>query len=374
MSASEVHVFGASDAVGLIRDLDVLPDGSVWALNSGEPFFVGFDSGGEVMGTHGGSGGGPEEFRMPAAFVTGGVDGEAWVFDFLRHAVIRVSRPGEWAQLPIPREAIPPGSLLGGMDIMSPTVRTARMGNELLLPRTTGSMASGLTSFRLAILGADLMALDLESGSVRVVVSLGEVLDDPSQGFVPTDGGFPLWYRLWAVCGEDRIRVYDRVRNQLRGFSRDGEELTPVSLPAAYPTEVSPREFAQVVFPLRQAEITGGVGSRLGAEDSARVLNEMIQGIRGQPRELAAYLPRYVDFRCAEDGAMWLQPVDLSIGGLDGGAKWMRIMPDGDVREVHFPERFDPMRFMSGRVWGIQRDEWDVPSVAWIALPPPLAM
>ncbi|HSM59311.1 MAG TPA: hypothetical protein VK849_00885 [Longimicrobiales bacterium] len=369
LSQSEVHVLGSSEAIALVRDLEVLPDGTVWLLNSVEPFFIGFGPNGERLTAHGESGGGPEEFRMPSAFTTRGWRGEAWVLDLVRHALIRVSQPGEWSQISLPREEMPPGSLRGGMDMMSPAVRTARIGDEVILPRTTGSMEGGLTSFRLAILGADLVALDPETGLVREIVGLGDVLDDPSEGFVATEGGFPLWYRLWAVCGGEEVRVYDRVRNQLRGFSPEGEELPPVRLPALHRTEVTPREFAQVVFPLRQAEVTGAVGSRLTSEDSVRVLSEIEQGIEGQPHELAAYLPRYVDFRCADDGVMWMQPLDLEVGGLKGGASWVRIARDGEVREVHLPERFDAMRFTPDRVWGLQRDELDVASVAWIDLP-----
>lgn len=369
VAESAVHVLGTSDAISQVRDLAVLQDGSVWALNAVEPFFVGFGPDGDLLAAHGAAGGGPEEFRMPAAFTTGGDGAEAWVLDFIRHALIRVSRPGEWAQISIPQEEIPAGSLRGGMDLMTPTVRTARLGREFVLPRTTGSLADGLTSFRMAILGADLVALEPGTGAVRTVVRLGEALDDPSEGFTATEGGFPLWYRLWATCGDDQIRVYDRARNQLRGFSAQGQELEAVQLPPLYPTEVTPRAFAGVVFPLRQAEVTGGVGSRLTAQDSLRVINEIVQGVTGQPSDLAAYLPRFVDFRCADDGTMWLQPLDLDAGGLRGGGLWYRVTPRGDVREVHFPDRFDAMRFSPNRVWGVQRNQVDVASVAWIDLP-----
>jgi len=199
-------------------------------------------------------------------------------------------------------------------------------------------------------------------------VSLGDLLDDPSAGFVATDGGFPLWYRLWAVCG-DQLRVYDRVRNQFRGFTASGEEVAAIELPPVRLTEVTPQEFARAVFPLRQAEVTGAVGTRLSAEDSVRVLNQIAQGLDGTPRQLAAYLPRYVDFRCSSDSALWLHPIDLEIGALKGGRQWLRITPDGAAREVLLPVGFDALRFTRERIWGVQRDELDVASVAWIALP-----
>jgi len=368
LSPSDVHVLGSSDVIGQVRDLEPLPDGSVWLLNSVEPFFVGLDAGGGLIAAHGAGGGGPEEFRMPAGLVAGGVDGDAWTFDFIRHAFIRVSEPDEpWSELPIPRDAIAPGTVRGGMSLLSRTVRTGRLGDEIILPWTTGTMDSGVAAYHMALLRADLAALDVRTGRVRDVVGLGDVLEDPSVGFAATDGGMPLWYRLWAVCG-DEVRVYDRVRNELRGFTRDGREVPPVELPAVRLTEVTPLQFARAVFPLRQAEVTGAVGSRLSSEDSVRVLNQMARGLKGEPQQLAAYLPRYVDFRCSDDGTLWMQPIDLELGSLRGGPLWLRITGDGEAREVHLPERFDALRFAPDRIWGIQRDELDVASVAWIGL------
>ena len=94
----------------------------------------------------------------------------------------------------------------------------------------------------------------------------------------------------------------------------------------------------------------------------------MVGTVRGQPRELASYTPRYVDFRCSDDGTMWMQPLDVDLGGLRGGRLWLRIAPDGDVREVRLPDRFDALRFSTSRVWGVYRDENDLPSVAFIPL------
>lgn len=370
LDSTDVRVLGTSESIAEVRDLEVLPDGSVWLLNSLEPFFVGFGPEGALLGIHGSEGGGPEEYRFPSSLVAGGIDGEAWVFDLRRHALVEVSEPeSAWSEMPLPRDALPPGSLMGGMDMMSPIVRTARLGDEIVLPRTTGSMDDGLFSFRLAILGADLLALDPATDSVRTVVALGDVLDDPAAGFERTDGGVPLWYRLWAACGDDRIRVHDRVRNELRTFGPDGAELEPVALPPVRLTSVTPRQFARAVFPLREAEITGAVGRELTSADSARALNEMAQSLQGTPEQLAAYLPRYVDLRCGDDGDVWMQPLDLERGGLAGGPAWLRVAPDGTTDEVHMPARFDPYRFTGGRIWGVQRDELDVASVAWIEEP-----
>lgn len=65
--------------------------------------------GGELLGSHGGAGDGPGDFRMPSGFGRGGWQGEAWIFDFARHAMIRVSEPAEWAEILLRSESPPPG-------------------------------------------------------------------------------------------------------------------------------------------------------------------------------------------------------------------------------------------------------------------------
>ena len=369
LDASAIEVLGTSDSLSVVRDLEVLHDGSVWVLNEREPYFIGIGADGELLGAHGRDGQGPRDFPMPSGFLTGGWQGEAWVFDFARHAMIRVSEPDDWAEVSLRSESLPPGSVRGGMNMLAPSVRTASRGREIIVPRSGGTMQEGLLQYRRSLLGADLIAVDPETGGVRTLVSLGEVLDDPSGDFIPSEGGFPLWYRLWAVCGGDLVRVYDRVRNQLRGFDGSGEEVEPIDLPPVPFTEVSARQFARAVFGLRQAEVTGAVGVRLTAEDSARVVDQLAGMVTGQPHELASYLPRYVDLRCSEDGTMWMHPLDVELGGLRGGRLWLRIAPGGGVREVRLPERFDAFRFLPTQVWGMYRDENDFASVASIALP-----
>ena len=114
--ASDVEVIGSSDSLAVVQDMEVLSDGSVWVLNSQPPFFTGFGPGGESLGAHGRPGGGPNEFPMPSGFVAGGWDGDAWVFDFARHAIIRISQPGEDpAVIPLRSDDLPAGSVKGGM-------------------------------------------------------------------------------------------------------------------------------------------------------------------------------------------------------------------------------------------------------------------
>ena len=367
--ATEVRTIGTSESFVVVRDLEVLPDGTVWVLNSQAPFFVGFHPGGDPIAEHGAEGGGPDEFSLPVGLVTGGLDDEAWVLDVRRHAFVRVSKPDEpREEIRLPRESLPPGTLQGGMDLLTPSVRTARLGGHVVLPHSTGSLASGVVSLVQAILGAELLSFDPTTAAVAPIVNLAETLDDPFADFDDTEGGFPLWRRLWAVCS-DHLRVFDQVRNQLRGFELSGTELEPVSLPRPFLSTVSPRQFARVTFSIRRAEVTGDVWSRLSPEDSLQLINEIAQGTQGNPSELAAYLPPFTDLRCSESGTMWIRPLDVEAGGLAGGRDWLEGRADGAWRVVRFPERFDALRFKEDRVWGVQRDELDVAHVAWAPLP-----
>ena len=79
--------------------------------------------------------------------------------------------------------------------------------------------------------------------------------------------------------------------------------------------------------------------------------------------------PSGEDSAFGRGGSHWIQPIDIDLGELRGGRSWIRITPDGVTREIRFPHRFDPYRFVSGRIWGVQRDEFDVASVAWIQVP-----
>lgn len=372
MQPSDVHVLGTSASIADVVDLEVLADGSIWVLNSVEPFFIGFDPDGNVLQEHGRRGGGPEEFSAPVGFVFGGVDEGAWTFDLRRHTLIEVSQSdGRRSEIRIPADSIPPGTLRGGMNLMDVEVRTARLGDEVVVARSYATMQSGMLNFWSSMWGADLLAFDPTTDAVRGVARLSEVLGDPAAEIEMTSGfpPFPLWYRLWAVCSDTELRVYDRLGNQVRMFASDGTETGAVPLPPNRLETVTDRQFVGAVFGLILAERMGETGGTTSPADSARLINEMLPEIEGEPEHLASFLPRYVDFRCTAEGTVWIQPFDPDRGGLRGGLAWLRIGADGIADELHLPERFDAYRFTADRIWGIQRDEFDVAAVAWVAVP-----
>lgn len=334
-----------------------------------EPLLVGFGPGGEPLGEHGFFGGGPEEFVRPVGLVTGGIEGEAWALDTGRRAFIRVSRPGDpWAPISLSPDSFRP-SPSSVRDVSLVRVRTARLGEEVILPRSVPPQESGMASFWLGVWGADLVAIDPADGTARSVLRLMDVLGDPTPHWPPTPDflPFPPWFRLWTVCSNREIRVHDRIRNEIRGFTPNGLELEAIALPEPTLTSVSEEQFATAMLEVAAMEAAGSVGRAPLRVDTARLLPFLRGRIEGDPTQLARLLPRYVDLHCTEDGALWARPFDIDVGGLRGGPTWLRIAGDGRLQEVRLPPRFDPLRFTTDRIWGVQRDELDVPSVAWIA-------
>lgn len=378
---SDVHALGTSDVLALVEDLEVLPDGTVWVLNSVEPLLIAFDADGGLQAAQGRLGGGPEEFGAPAGFVEGGIGGGAWLLDYQRHALREVlAREGPARSLPLPRETLPPGSV-SGTNPFRGRARTARVGEEVLVPRRAGDLDTPVAGIWRSMWSADLVAVAMDAnGSVaREVLSLGAVLGDPAGHFSVEGSGlpFPFWYRLWTVCGGDELRVYDRLRNEVRRFTPAGVEIGANPLPPVSLTDVSARQFARAMFDLatvaRMGEVPSG-GIQVSAADSSEILSAFEAGLTASGSELANLLPRYVDLHCDSEGTQWVQPFDIdspgpTFGGLRGGRLWLRTTAGGATDRFRMPTRFDPYRFTPRRIWGVQRDELDVATVAWIDLP-----
>lgn len=376
LKGAEVRIAGTSHLMATVQDLEVLPNGDVWVLNSAEPLFLAFGSEGNIVQSHGRRGGGPDEFDAPAGFVVGGLEGDAWILDQARHRLISVSNPdSSRRELILPEDELPLRSVVGGMNLLSSLVRTARFGEEVVLPRRAEASGSDIFAYWLSSWSADLVAFHPATGAARLLVPVGTLLGDPRPHVELATGGlppFPLWFRLWAVCSEDELRVYDRFRNELRGFTRDGTEIGPISLPSPRFTEVTPQQFARAAFDLAVVEGAGAVTpnvTEMSASDSARLIDQLARRLTATPQQIANILPRYVDLRCSDDSSLWIRPLDLETGGLGGGPTWLHIRRDGEVRNLRFPDGFDPYRFTAERAWGVQRDQFDLPSVGWIPIP-----
>ena len=71
--------------------------------------------------------------------------------------------------------------------------------------------------------------------------------------------------------------------------------------------EVTHREFARVILDLAAVERMGQVpsgGVGMSGADSAQILSEFLRSLDAPPAQLANVLPRYVDYRCDDEGTL----------------------------------------------------------------------
>jgi hypothetical protein len=352
LDPGSVRVVGTAEAMADVRDLEVLPDGG-------------------ASESHGRLGDGPEEVGAPFGLVVNAPDGEAWVFDRRAHSLVRISRPAEpWREIRLPRDVLPLGTSYAGRGPMAAATRLPVVGGEVYVPRSMARMEDGFQVFWLSIWGADLVGVDLDTGQGTERLSLAAALGDPEEHVdLPGDfPPFPLWYRLLASCGGESLALYDRIGNQIRHLASGGTEAPATPLPAAR-QGLSQEEFGRAVFPLILAEQSGAVGLETTSVDTARIMSRIAERAQGNARQLQSSLPRYTDMLCDEDDRVWIQPADFEGIGLPPHPRWLRVDGDGTITEIHLPDRFDLYRIRDGRLWGIQRDDFDVGSVAWIAAP-----
>jgi hypothetical protein len=155
---------------------------------------------------------------------------------------------------------------------------------------------------------------DHDTDSVRNVLALAEI-GDPRPHFDLAGSAlpFPFWFRLWAVCTGDDVRVYDRLRNEVHRFTGDGVELAAITLPTADDWEVTRAQYARAMFRVAAMEAAGAVPSsdqiEVPPSDSAEIMDGFMSRVDASPEQLANLLPRYTDLRCDEKGTLWMQPV-----------------------------------------------------------------
>jgi hypothetical protein len=98
--AEAVNVTEPSDQIAQISDIALHADGTVWVLNTTEPFFVAMSPEGEVLDYRGQRGDGPGELGGPSNLLLAGQPSQVWAFDSRARKVVRVDGPeGETEEL-----------------------------------------------------------------------------------------------------------------------------------------------------------------------------------------------------------------------------------------------------------------------------------
>ena len=211
--------------------------------------------------------------------------------------------------------------------------------------------------------------------STSIVLSSGDFLGDPTVRYGDKEEFHVLPVPLWASCPDGSMVLYDPLANAVRRPADGGGETGSHALPPERLLKVTlERAFAVIYRPTIAAMGRPDGPQTEGLPSDSADLFEAFK------REVAAeggisdtdLLPEYKQLACGgSGGSLWLQIFDVESRGrsMGDGPEWLRIGPDGAMRRIVFPESFSPLRFTDDRIWGSHRGEFDVESVAWIALP-----
>lgn len=367
--AEAVNVAEPFDQIAQISDIALHADGTVWVLNTTEPFFVAMSPEGEVLDYRGQRGGGPGELGGPSNLLLAGQPSQVWAFDSRARKLVRVDGPeGETEELFLQLD-----SGLRGVRTIS---WDDTWGGELSR-RWIGGSPDGFLFAHSRVEGGefrqmwdfDVVHLALDS-SATMVLSSGALLGDPVTRYGELGEIHPV--PVWTSCADGSMILYDPLANSVRRLDRGGRETGSHTLPPERLLNVTlERAWALIYRPMMVAMGSPDGPQTEGFPTDSAALFEMFKSEAGENILETDLLPEYKHLECVGSGeTVWLQLFDVQSRGrsLGDGAEWLRIGPDGAIRRFVFPESFSPLRFTDDRIWGSHRGEFDVESVAWIEM------
>lgn len=367
--AEAVNVTEPSDQIAQISDIALHADGTVWVLNTTEPFFVAMSPEGEVLDYRGQRGDGPGELGGPSNLLLAGQPSQVWAFDSRARKLVRVDGP-EW------ETEEPFLQLDSGLRGVRTISWDDTPGGELSR-RWIGGSPDGFLFAHSRVQGGafrhmwdfDVVHLALDS-SATTVLSSGALLGDPVTRYGELGEIHPV--PVWASCADGSMILYDPLANSVRRLDRGGRETGSHTLPPERLLNVTlERAWALIYRPMMVAMDSPDGPQTEGFPTDSAALFEMFKSEAGENILETDLLPEYKHLECGGSGeTVWLQLFDVQSRGrsLGDGAEWLRIGPDGAIRRVVFPESFSPLRFTEDRIWGSHRGEFDVESVAWIEM------
>jgi hypothetical protein len=358
--AGAVHVVGTSEAIAHIMDVATDDDGTIWILNTAEPFLIAMAQDGSVTRSWGRRGGGPAEFRNPGALVPDAATGKLWLYDRGRHALLRIDGPEEELEtVPIPRDAFPSGRVA--------TAENFGTGNPRVWVRSAGAgfvfavSRDGASPFE-RLWNTDLVVVT-RSGEWRDSWAMSAALGDPASRYGSGTTQF-MPYPLWTLCADGSMAQYDPLGNRIRRASADGAPTDSIALPGERRVEITMDRIFRMAYAFMRDQAPAGQ-----RPDSAT----MYANLAGQWSALQAasspVFPEYAEFHCSGDGALWLMLFDADAGMMGRSLDWYRIDAAGRITGYRFPDGFRPLQFEADRILGLQRDELDIESAAWLELP-----
>ena len=207
--------------------------------------------------------------------------------------------------------------------------------------------------------GADILSIR-DDGTVRVLMALGDHMSGPAPEFENATLFVPN--PLWAICPDATLALYDPLQNSIRRLTLDGSETqAAVTLPEERRVEVTADRVFGLMYPLLVVMIPADE-----RPDSA-ILRAGFEADFDEARaEMSTVFPQYADVQCTTGGTIWLQPFDAD-GPMGRGSSWLRISGE-ETRRVRLPDNFTPFRFTADRAYGVVLGEYDIPSIAWVAI------
>ena len=118
-------------------------------------------------------------------------------------------------------------------------------------------------------------------------------------------------------------------------------------------------------------------GKRLSHQVVDPNAQALVAAARAMQPLFTGTFPDFVALHCAGDGGTWLRRFEIDASA-ESGSLWLRVdegmlgagqLGAREYREIRMPARFQPFHFTPDRVWGILLDGFDVPWVAWLAMP-----
>lgn len=172
---------------------------------------------------------------------------------------------------------------------------------------------------------------------------------------------------LWSVLGDDGIAFGVNDDYRLSVLDEGGQLVRVVTMPFERPlvTEDDERAFVDALE---------RIWTDFGLPPEA--VNQLKSGIG-----FAEYFPAFAQIQRGVEGSLWVQhlvtPSDLSVEEREnfnpllslGSPRWDVFDPEGRfMGSIEMPSRYQPLRFVGDRIYGIWRDELDVQYVVVLRL------
>ncbi len=330
---------GGPDAeFGLVAAVDADAEGNVYILDQQAREIRVYNPDGSLRSVIGGPGGGPGEFGPGLVGMFEHRD-TVWGIDVAGQGLQGFNREGE-------RIAQAPMDLTGGVPLrLDETAQGLLAQRRGLLP---GTMVEGVGD-----------PITVIRGEIDTLMTLPPGESFSMQGGVPQLSFFqpePLWDAAddggiaWGTNKVYRVHITDLNGTTVRIVERE--------LAAQPVTESIERGLRSAV--LRQMSQASGAPE------------EMLAPVLAQAT-FAETLPLLAQIILGEDGYLWVQQVgqvteqmdsdDFDIQDL-GSPIWDIFDAEGRyLGDLRVPDRFQPVRLIDNVLWGIQLDEFDVPSV-----------